>query len=518
MTESPHRPVLIVVRDGWGVREEETDGNAVALAKTPRHDELWGRYPTALVSASEHHVGLPDGQMGNSEVGHLNMGAGRIVYQDFARINKDVREGRFERNEVLRQAAERAQERDRSLHLMGLVSDGGVHSHMDHLRELLVLAKDVGVEEVFVHAITDGRDTTPRGGVGYLRTLVGWTRELGLGQVATVSGRYYAMDRDKRWDRNKLAYDAMVHGRGPRAGDPVEVLEASYAQDKTDEFVLPTVLSGPHGPIGPMKHGDQIIAFNFRADRMRQICHALANPGFDGFDRGHSHVFELAGMTEYDPKIPFRGVAYSPQVVKDHLCEVISRLGRPQFKCAETEKYAHVTFFWNGGVEQACPGEERILIPSPRVATYDLQPEMCAAQVADATVARIQGTDDALLVLNFANPDMVGHTGDLEAAIVAVQAVDEAVGRVVDAILAKGGAAIVTADHGNCELMRDPVTGGIHTAHTTNPVHGIICGEGLEGRAVRPDGTLADIAPTALQLMGIGQPQAMTGRSLLLDT
>jgi 2,3-bisphosphoglycerate-independent phosphoglycerate mutase len=323
------------------------------------------------------------------------------------------------------------------------------------------------------------------------------------------------MDRDTRWDRVKLGYEAMVLGRGPQAKDPVEAIKASYAAGKTDEFVLPTVIARDGEPVGAMRRGDQLVAFNFRADRMRQICGALADPEFDGWDRGTGLVFELVGMTEYDEAIPFRGVAYPPQRVKNHVCEYLSGLGRRTFKCAETEKYAHVTFFWNGGVEEPCEGEERLLIPSPRVATYDLQPEMSAAAVADGTVARINARDDALLVVNFANADMVGHTGVLEAGIAAVEAVDDAVGRCVDAILAKGGYAIVTADHGNCEMMLDPETGRVHTAHTLNPVHAIICGAGLEGREVRPDGVLADISPTALELMGVDKPSEMTGVSIL---
>ncbi len=508
------RPVLIVVRDGWGVREDEA-GNAVALAKTPRHDELWARYPTARVNASEHFVGLPAGQMGNSEVGHMNMGAGRTVYQDFARIQKDVASGAFATNEALQGALERAQERDRALHIFGLCSDGGVHSHVDHLRHLLGMAKKAQVSDVFIHVITDGRDTDRQAGLGHLEQIVAWTRELGIGRVASIAGRYYTMDRDTRWDRVRLGYEAMVLGRGPQASDPVEALKASYAQGKTDEFVLPTVITEAGQPVGPMRRGDQVLAFNFRSDRMRQICHALADPEFEGWDRGAGLVFELVAMTEYDDTIPFRGVAYSPQTVSNHICEYLGDLGCRTFKCAETEKYAHVTFFWNGRVEAPCRGEERLLIPSPKVATYDLQPEMSSVAVADGAVARIRDADDALLVVNFANADMVGHTGVLEAGILAVQSIDDAVGRLVDAMLKKGGCVIVTADHGNCELMLDPDTGRVHTAHTLNPVHAILCGKGLEGRKVRNDGTLADIAPTALELMGIEKPTVMTGSSLL---
>jgi 2,3-bisphosphoglycerate-independent phosphoglycerate mutase len=510
----PKRPVLIIVRDGWGVRADEA-GNAVALAKTPRHQELWDQFPTARVDASEHFVGLPAGQMGNSEVGHMNMGAGRTVYQDFARIQLDVKSGAFAENEALQGAFERAQERDRALHVFGLCSDGGVHSHVDHLRHLLVMAKTAQVSEVFIHVLTDGRDTDRQSGLGHLEQIVAWTREVGIGRVASVAGRYYTMDRDKRWDRVRLGYEAMVLGRGPQASDPVEALKASYAQDKTDEFVVPTVITENGKPVGAMRRGDQVLAFNFRSDRMRQICHALATPEFDGWDRGAGLVFELVAMTQYDDTIPFRGVAYAPQNVSNHLCEYLGGLGHTTFKCAETEKYAHVTFFWNGRVEAPCPGEERLLIPSPRIATYDLQPAMSSVAVADGAIARIRGANDSLLVVNFANADMVGHTGNLEAGIQAVEAIDDAVGRCVEAMLEKGGCALVTADHGNCELMLDPDTGRVHTAHTLNPVHAILCGKGLEGRKIRGDGTLADIAPTALELMGIEQPAVMTGTSLL---
>lgn len=512
-----HRPVCIVVRDGWGVRAERT-GNAVALARTPRHDELLARFPAALVEASGSPVGLPAAQMGNSEVGHLAMGAGRVVLQDLARIDQALATGALKQNAALREAFGRAQERDRALHLIGLCSDGGVHSQLLHLRGLLELAREVGLDEVFVHAITDGRDTDPNAGLGHVRQVVEWTRELGVGRVATVSGRYFAMDRDRRWERVRLAYDAMVHGRGPHASDPLAVIEQSYADGKGDEFVLPTVIVDAGArPVGPMRRGDQVLAWNFRADRMRQLCQALAHPTFDGFDRGQSAAFELTTFTEYDPALPVRGVAFAPQVVTNHLSSLVGALGRTQFKCAETEKYAHVTWFWNGGVEEPCPGEARHLVPSPRVATYDLQPEMHAQAVADAVVARLRDHDDALVVVNFANTDMVGHTGVLDAAVRAVEVVDACVGQIVDAALARGGATIVTADHGNCEMMLDPDTGRIHTAHTLNPVHAIVCDEASgRGRRVRDGCTLADIAPTALELMGLAPPPEMTGRSVLV--
>lgn len=510
---SPTQPVLIVVRDGWGVAPD-SPGNAVSLAKTPRHDELLARFPSALVDASEHHVGLPVGQMGNSEVGHLNMGAGRVVYQDFARIERDLEAHGFRETDALVEAIDRAQERDRALHLIGLCSPGGVHSHSRHLEALLRLAREREVDEVYVHVITDGRDTPPRGGADYLEEIAGWVEKFDA-KIATVSGRYYAMDRDKRWDRVQKAYVAMAHGKGVQIEDPVAYLRKCYEEDTGDEFVLPAVVQEGGRPVATLQAGDQILAFNFRADRMRQLCQALMLHEFEGFDRGTSRVWELAAMTCYQDSLPFRGVAYPPQEIKDHLCEVVARAGHSQFKCAETEKYAHVTFFWNGGIEAPCRGEERLLIPSPKVATYDLQPEMCAAQVAAGTVERIQSHEDALLVVNLANTDMVGHTGDLDATVAAVEAADAAVGAMVDAMLAKGGCALITADHGNAEQMLDPETGKVHTAHTTNPVHLIACGEVLKGRKLRSGGGLSCVAPTALELLGIERPSAMTVASLL---
>lgn len=508
-----YRPVLIVVRDGWGVRAERA-GNAVALARTPRHDEWLARFPTALLEASSTHVGLPDQQMGSSEVGHLTLGAGRIIEHDLVRVDRAVATGELGRTPVM-EALRRAQERDRALHLVGLCSEGGVHSRLAHLRALLELARDAGVDQTFIHAITDGRDADPRAGAAALRQVEAWTRELGVGRIATVSGRWWAMDRDRRWERTKAAWEAMVHGRGAQATDAVQALER---EPKGDEFLPPTVITHDGRAVGPMRRGDQAVAFNFRGDRMKQLCAALADPGFDGFDRGQAHVLELATMTAYDPALPVRGVAFAPQVVTTHLSKVVADLGRTQFKCAETEKFPHVTSFWNGGAAEPCPGEARTLVPSPRVPTYDLAPEMGARAIADAVVARLQQQDDALLVVNFANADMVGHTGVLDAAVRAVEVLDEQVGRVVDAALAKGAAAIVTADHGNCEVMLDPVTGRPHTAHTTNPVHAIVCDSRAAARRARTDRcTLADVAPTALELMGLEPPREMTGRSVLVS-
>lgn len=513
----PVRPCVIIVRDGWGVRDDPF-GNAVVAARIPRHRELWSKYPTTQINASEHYVGLPDGQFGNSEVGHLNMGGGRVVYQDFTRISKSIADGDFFDNDALRGACQRAEERNRALHLIGLVSDGGVHSHQEHIYALLELARRSGVRRVFVHALTDGRDTAPGSAKGFVAELVEKARTIGVGQVATVGGRYYGMDRDRRWDREKKAYDAIVHGRSPwRGTDPVALVQASYDRGVTDEFIEPSVVTDERGePLAPVRRGDQFIFFNFRADRARQMSRALCDPAFDAFDRGGGPVIELAAFTQYDADIRFAGVGYGPNTVPNHLCAWVSSKGLTQFKCAETEKYAHVTFFWNGGEEQPCPGEGRKLIESPKVATYDQKPEMSARGVADSVVERLAGANDALTVVNFANADMVGHTGIFDAAVHALESVDEGVGRIVDAARAKGAAVIITADHGNAETMIDPVTKQPHTTHTRNPVHAIVVSDQHLGRRLRPDGMLADLAPTALEVMGLPRPAEMTGRSLLV--
>ncbi|MBI3723891.1 2,3-bisphosphoglycerate-independent phosphoglycerate mutase [bacterium] len=513
----PVRPCVFVIRDGWGVREDPF-GNAVLAARIPRHKELWKKYPTALVNASEHYVGLPDGQFGNSEVGHLNMGGGRVVYQDFTRISKSIEDGDFFENEALRGACQRAEERNRSLHLLGLVSDGGVHSHLDHLYALLELARRRNVKRVLIHVFTDGRDTAPGSAKGFVLDVVAKTKTIGVGQVATVSGRYYAMDRDRRWDRVQRAYDAIVHGRSPHRGtDPVSLVKESYERKTTDEFIEPSVVVDSQGePTGTLRRGDQCLFWNFRADRARQMSRALTDPAFDAFPRGGAPVIELVAFTEYDRDIKFAGVAYPPHRVENHISSFVSSLGLAQFKCAETEKYAHVTFFWNGGEEAPCHGETRKLIDSPKVATYDKQPEMSARGVADAVCARIREAQDALVVVNFANTDMVGHTGVFDAAVASVETVDECVGRVIDAANAKGAATIVTADHGNVETMIDPVTKEPHTTHTRNPVHAIVVSDEHAGRKIRQDGALSDLAPTALELMGLAKPADMTGRSLLV--
>ncbi len=518
----PIRPCVFIIRDGWGVREER-EGNAVLLAKLPRHQELWSKYPTALVNASEHYVGLPDGQFGNSEVGHLNMGGGRVVYQDFTRILKSIEDGDFFENDALLGACQRASERNRTLHLIGLVSDGGVHSHEDQLYALLELARRRGVRRVVVHALTDGRDTAPGSAKAYVARLVEKMKTIGVGQIGTVGGRYYGMDRDKRWERVKKAYDAIVHGRSERRGtDPVAAVKESLDRGVTDEFIEPTVLvDSKNEPVGTVRRGDQFIFFNFRADRARQMSRALSDPAFDAFDRAGGPVIELVAFTEYDPDLRFAGVAYPPRRVDNHFSALVSGMGLTQFKCAETEKYAHVTFFWNGGEEAPCPGEARELIPSAKVATYDLKPEMSAPAVADAVIRRIETAKDALVVVNFANPDMVGHTGKLEPTIRALEVVDDCVGRVVDAARARGWCGIITADHGNCETMIDPGSKEPCTTHTRNPVHAILVSDAHVGRKVRGGGTevasaLSDLAPTALEMMGVPRPPEMTGSSILV--
>lgn len=508
-------PAVLVIRDGWGVREESR-GNAVAAAATPRLDALLAEYPSALIDASEHHVGLPDGQMGNSEVGHLNIGAGRVVYQDFSRIAQSISDGSFFENEALVAAVDRAFERNRALHIVGLLSDGGVHSHIDHLIALLRLAKKRGMtERVYIHAILDGRDTSPTGGVGYLRRLQGAIDELGLGQVASVIGRFFTMDRDKRWERVQKGYELMVRGLGAAATDAAAAVERSYEAGITDEFLEPIALRDEEGgPRAVLKRGDQVLMFNFRADRARQICRALADPKFAGFERGDAPAFEVTALCEYEKGLPFAGVAFPPSTVSNHIAAYLSGLGRSVFKAAETEKYGHVTFFFNGGVEAPCQGEERLLVPSPRdVKTYDLKPEMSAFEVCAGAVKRIETADDALVVINFANTDMVGHTGNFDAVVRAVEVVDDCVGRVMDAILAKGGAGFITADHGNCEKMIGD-DGGPHTAHTTCPVHGILVSAGHRGRALR-SGALSNLAPTLLEVMGLPAPKEMTAPSLL---
>ncbi len=511
------KPVLLVVLDGWGIRRER-DANAIAIAGTPNVDALTNEYPSTALETSGLSVGLPEGQMGNSEVGHTNLGAGRIVYQDLVRINRAVEDGSFFANDALLMACRRAKETGKALHLMGLVSDGGVHSHVDHLFACVELARREGVARTFVHAFMDGRDTPPRSGLGYLAAVEKRLRESGYGRVASVCGRYFAMDRDKRWDRVALAFAAIVAGEGYRALSGVVAMESSYAHGETDEFVKPTVIvDGDGKPVGPVRDGDAMLFFNFRADRAREITRAFTQEGFAEFDRKIvPRLSAYACMTEYDETFGLP-VAFPPQNLTEIFPEIVARAGLKQLRCAETEKYAHVTFFFNGGREKVFPGEERILVPSPRdVKTYDQKPEMSAREVTDKLVQAIGTGQHGFVLVNYANPDMVGHTGILDAAVRAVKVVDECVGRLRQAAAKQGMAMLVTADHGNCETMKDPLTGQPHTAHTLNPVPFILADPAFKGAKLRAKGILADVAPTALQVMGLPQPPEMKGLGLVV--
>ena len=510
------KPVLLVVLDGWGLRAER-EANAIALAGTPSMDALMREFPWTRLETSGLSVGLPEGQMGNSEVGHTNLGCGRIVYQDLVRINRAVEDGSFFQNDALVQACRRARAHGGALHLLGLVSDGGVHSSLEHLHACVELARREGVARCYVHAFMDGRDTPPRSGVDFMRQLEQRLQASGQGRVATVHGRYYAMDRDKRWDRVAQAWAALVRGEGYRAGSGLAAVEASYAQGVTDEFIKPTVIVDADGkPVGTVQDGDSVLFFNFRSDRARELTRALADPGFKEFER--PVVPKLAAyvcMTQYDETFTWP-VAFPPQGLEQIFPELVSKAGLRQLRCAETEKYAHVTFFFNGGRETVYPGEERILVPSPRdVKTYDQKPEMSAREVTDKLCAALGTGAYGFALVNFANPDMVGHTGILEAAMKAVRVVDECVGRLATVARAQGMAMLVTADHGNCEMMTDPVTGQPHTAHTLNPVPFILADPDYRGAKLRAKGVLADVAPTALQVMGLSQPREMKGLGLV---
>ncbi|MEA5039906.1 MAG: 2,3-bisphosphoglycerate-independent phosphoglycerate mutase [Clostridiaceae bacterium] len=498
------KPVMLMVLDGWG-KAPVTPDNAVTMAETPRLDALFARYPSALLRCSGRAVGLPDGQMGNSEVGHTNLGAGRVVYQELTRITKSIEDGDFFTNPVLLGAVDHAKMSGGRVHLMGLLSDGGVHSHIDHLFALLRLCSDRQVP-ASIHCFMDGRDTPPDSGVGYIRKLQAEIKMLGGDlSIDTVMGRYYAMDRDQRWDRVQRAYDAVALGREPFCEDPAAAMEESYANGVTDEFVEPVRCRE-----GSIVHRDSVIFYNFRPDRARELTRALCDPAFDGFAREPILPYFIC-MTQYDAEMPNVEVAFRPEKLEHIFGQVISEHGLTQLRIAETEKYAHVTFFFNGGEERVFPGEDRALIPSPRVATYDLQPEMSADAVADECVRRIESGKYDVIVLNFANCDMVGHTGVFEAAVQAVEAVDRCAGRVLAAMEKAGGVAIVTADHGNAEKMRDE-QGQPFTAHTTGDVPVILCKEGVHLR----DGALCDVAPTLLELLGIEKPAEMTGESLIL--
>ncbi len=508
MTARPAPALALVILDGWGLAPPGP-GNAISQAKTPVFDSLWDRYPHTQLSAQGRDVGLPEGQMGNSEVGHLNLGAGAIVKQDLARIDDAVADGSFFDNEALLAACERARNSPRGrLHLLGLVSDGGVHSGWEHIEAAIELAAQEGVPDLVFHAFTDGRDTLPHGGREYLAELERWLRS--AGRIGTVSGRYYAMDRDTRWERVKLAYDAIVHAEGLRAASAAEAIEASYERDETDEFVKPTVIGGYDGAAD----GDVAVFVNFRPDRARELTRALAEPGFDDFSRAGGPVLDLTTMTAYRKGWPYP-VAFPEQRPETTLAETIAASGGRQLHVAETEKYAHVTYFFNGGREQELGGEEHVLVESPRdVPTYDHKPEMSARAAADAFVSNWRRAGDYRFgIINFANPDMVGHTGVIPAAVKAVEAVDACLGEVVAAVEESGGVCLVTADHGNCDNMLEP-DGSPNTAHSLNPVPFIVTSEGV---ALRDGGILADVAPTALDLLGIPQPAPMTGRSLVVE-
>ena len=505
------RPVALILLSGLGWSHVEA-GNAAALARTPFLDDYFSKYPHTRLEAAGEFVGLPAYQPGNSEVSHLIIGSGQTAPLDINRIDEAIRNGKFFENPTLTAAVDAG--RRTALHLIGLVSDGGVHSMDTHLHALLQMAAERGVERVYVHAFTDGRDTPPTSGRDHLQDLTNRLRRMGVGEIATICGRYYAMDRDDRWDRIKLAYDALTQGAGARAADPVAAIERCYEQGITDEFIRPIVLTRDDGaPVATIQNGDSVIFFNFRADRARQLTRAFTGLNFDQFERTRLPDLHFATFTQYDRSVT-SPIVFPPIEIHDTLAEIFARHGLRNLRIAETEKYAHVTYFFNGGIEREFPGESRILVPSPRVATYDQRPEMSAFRVTDKLLRALDEGENDVYIVNFANGDMVGHTGNLQAAVEAVEAVDTCLGWVIGAIERAGGAAIVTADHGNCEQMIDPATGAPHTAHTTNPVPFLLCDRTCKGE-LRVGGSLEDIAPTLLELLGIEQPAAMTGQSLL---
>lgn len=505
------KPVALVILDGWGVSKAEI-GNAIEHAKTPNFDRYMATYPNTVVAASGLDVGLPEGQMGNSEVGHLNIGAGRVVYQELTRITKSIKDGDFFENAALVKAMDNAKEEGRNLHVMGLLSDGGVHSHINHLKGLVDMAKKNGLNDIFVHAFLDGRDTPPKSAIGYIEELEAHMTQVGVGKIATVSGRYYAMDRDKRWERVEKAYDAVAKAQGLTAESAVKAVEMSYEKGENDEFVLPTVVLNGDAPTAQVSENDSVIFFNFRPDRARELTRALVDVEFDGFARERFDLNYVC-LTQYDATIEGVDIAFKPQTISNTLGEYVSAKGLNQLRIAETEKYAHVTFFFNGGVEEPSKGEDRELIPSPKVATYDLQPEMSAHEVTDRLLAKLDEDKYDFIVLNFANPDMVGHTGIFDAAVKAVEVIDDCFAKVCDKIVDLGGNVIITADHGNAEQMLDPATDKPMTAHTTNVVPCILAGAG--NVALRADGKLCDFAPTILDLLELEQPAEMTGTSLI---
>jgi len=515
MTNVKRKPTMLMILDGYGINKDSY-GNAILKAKKPNIDEIFSTHPYTKIQASGKYVGLPDGQMGNSEVGHLNMGAGRIVYQDLTMITKSIEDGDFFNNPALMKAINHVKENDGALHIFGLLSDGGVHSHIDHIKALIKLAKENQVNSVYYHAFMDGRDVPPTSGASYMEEIVDYMNDIGLGKVGIVSGRYYAMDRDKRWERLQLAYDALTLGKGRQDEDAVDAVNKAYDAGETDEFIMPTVVSNE----GTILDGDSIIFANFRPDRAREITRAFVDPDFDnyGFKREfHPKDLCYVCMTTYDSEMPNVEVAFPPKDIKNTLGEYISSLGLKQLRIAETEKYAHVTFFFNGGVEEANENEDRILVPSPKVATYDLQPEMSAPEVKEKVIEQIKKNDYDLIILNFANSDMVGHTGVFDAAVDAIEVLDQLVKNIVDEIKATGGQMLITADHGNSDLMLDSF-GNPVTAHSTNPVPLVIISPDdykFTDYALSGQGKLADVAPTLLKMMGLTKPEEMTGIELI---
>jgi len=509
MARERKRSVALIVLDGWGYRAER-EGNAIALAQTPTWDALTARYPQTLLSASGLAVGLPEHQIGNSEVGHLNLGAGRVVMQDLVRIDRAIADGSFFRNRAFVDACQKAKQSGGTVHLVGLIGKGGVHAFDKHLVALIELCARERVRHIAIHAMLDGRDTMPRSGLGYMRELL--EQAAGKAVVASVGGRYYGMDRDKRWDRTEKWYRVAVEGVGPTGTDPLEVIRASYERDVTDEFIVPTVIVKDGKPVAPMRDGDVVICFNYRADRMRQIVRSLTDPAFDGFDVSKRPTLELATMTSYDRTFDVP-VGFPPQSMKNIVAEVVSNAGMATFKTAETEKYAHVTYFFNGGVEAPFRGEDRLLVPSQKVATYDLCPEMSAFGITDVLCASIEKNEHDFTLCNYANGDMVGHTGSIPATIKAVETVDACLARVIRSAEKAGTRLLITADHGNCEMMIDPESGGPHTAHTTNPVPFIVLDP--DGDCpLRSGGALCDVGPTILSMLGIERPTEMTGTDL----
>ena len=505
------KPVMLMILDGFGL-SDKVEGNAVAAANKPNYDRYLKNYPHTKLGACGFDVGLPEGQMGNSEVGHLNIGAGRIIYQELTRISKEIKDDVFKNNKAINAIIDKTIENNSNLHLMGLLSDGGVHSHITHLKAIIKIAKDRGLKNIFVHAFLDGRDVAPSSGKNFIENLDSYLKEIGVGKIATVSGRYYAMDRDNRWERVELAYNVMVLAKGEESDSAVKAVANSYADNKTDEFVLPTVIIEDGKPVAKIKDNDSVIFFNFRPDRAREITRAINDKEFSAFKRNNLNL-NFVCMTQYDKTIENVEIAYKPQNYSNTLGEYVSKLGKKQLRIAETEKYAHVTFFFNGGVEAPNANEDRALVASPKVATYDLKPEMSAYEVTEEVLKRLDTDEYDMIILNYANPDMVGHTGVFEAAKLAVETVDICLVKVVEKVLEKEGTVFITADHGNAEIMIDYSTGEPMTAHTTDPVPFLYVSK--DAKEMRTGGVLADIAPTMLQAMGLEVPAQMTGKSLV---